>query len=300
MDDMRDIGLFVAVAENRSFTKAASRLGVPTSTMSRRIAELEASLGAKLLSRNTRIVELTEAGRIYFGRCQALVEEARSAREQIQARLGRPQGTLRISVETEIGPRLVGPVIAGYVRKYPEVAVELDVSPRRVDLIAEGFDVAVRIGRLPDSNLIVRRLALLRAHLFAAPSYLQEHGTPADPNELARHRRIHLVHKEDDGSWRLTSNGRAIEVPNRAAVATNSMQMARMFALEGLGIAVIDEFLAIGDVQSGTLVRLLLEWEFHKYPISILTANRLLPMKSRLFIDMLIDQIASTPGLVQA
>ncbi|GAC1340501.1 MAG: LysR family transcriptional regulator [Acetobacteraceae bacterium] len=300
MDDLRDLSLFVAVAESHSFTRASSRLGIPTSTVSRRIADLESSLGFRLFNRTTRTVELTEAGRLYFGRCQAIVEEARNARDEMRAQLGSPQGLLRISVETEVGPRLVRPVIKDYLGRYPRVSIELDVSPRRVDLVAEGFDIVLRIGRLSDSSLTVRRLAVLGAHLFAAPGYLQRHGTPADPSALATHRRIHLIHRGDDGAWSLSRQGETFEVKNNGGLSTNSMSMARSFALDQLGIAVLDEFLAFDDVRTGELVRVLADWCLRKYPISVLTPSRFVPIKSRLFMDLLTDQIATTPGLERA
>jgi DNA-binding transcriptional LysR family regulator len=226
-----------------------------------------------------------------------IVEEARSARDEVRAQLGKPQGLLRVSIETEIGPRLAGPVVADYLNHHPDVRIELDISPRRVDLIAEGFDIAVRIGSLPDSNLTVRKLAMLRAHLYASPKYIESHGEPQQPKELETHRRIHLFHKGDDGSWKLSRGRATVQIANSSLLSTNNMPMAKTFALEGLGIAAVDEMLAKDDEEAGRLFRVLPEWSLHSYPISVLTPSRLIPLKSRLFIDMLVAQIGATPGL---
>ena len=297
VDYLRDLALFVAVAEAKSFTKAATRLGVPTSTLSRRIAELEASLGLQLLHRNTRAVELTEAGKLYFSRCQAIVEEAREAHEHVRGVMGTPQGVLRISVEAEVGPRLVAPVVADFLQLYPDVRIDLDLSPRRVDLVAEGFDLAVRLGTLPDSTLTVRRIGLLQASLYASPEYVRKYGCPAVPTDLASHRRIHLLHKGDRGEWRLTRRGETCEVQTDHAVCANNMTMIRYLARLGVGIAVVDALMAREDVETGALLMILPEWTMVANAVSILTPTKLLPAKTRIFVDMLSNAAAGMIGL---
>ncbi len=298
MDYLRDLALFVAVAEAKSFTKAASRLGVPTSTLSRRIAELESSLGLQLLHRNTRTVELTEAGTLYFSRCQAIVEEARETHDHIRGVMGTPQGVLRMSVEAEVGPRLVAPVIAEFLALYPDVRIDLDLSPRRVDLVAEGFDLAVRLGTLPDSTLMVRRIGMLQGRLYASPNYVRQHGNPQQPSELAAHRRIHLLHKGDKGEWRLSRGNETYEIPADSAVCANNMTMIRYLARLGVGIAFVDALMATEDIETGALVPILPEWTMIANAISILTPTRLLPAKTRIFVDMLTAEAAGTIGLV--
>jgi DNA-binding transcriptional LysR family regulator len=297
VDYLRDLALFVAVAEARSFTKAATRLGVPTSTLSRRIAALEASLGLQLLHRNTRTVELTEAGTLYFSRCQAIVEEAREAHEHVRGVMGTPQGVLRISVEAEVGPRLVAPVVADFLQLYPDVRIDLDLSPRRVDLVAEGFDLAVRLGILPDSTLTVRRIGMLQGGLYASPDYIRRRGKPGRPSDLAAHRRIHLLHKGDSGAWRLTRGSETCEVPTDHAVCANHMTMIRYLARLGVGIAVVDALMAAEDIETGALLTILPEWTMVANAISILTPTKLLPAKTRIFVDMLSDAAAGNIGL---
>ena len=297
MDHLRDMALFVAVAEMRSFTKAAVLLGVPTSTLSRRIAELEASMELKLLVRSTRQVELTEAGALYLSLGEGIVAAAREAHQQVRGLAERPQGTLRLSVEAEIGPRLVAPVLAEYCARYPDVRVDLDLSPRRVDLLSEGFNLALRIGRLPDSGLTVRRLAMLGASLYAAPSYVARCGTPEHPTDLARHKRIHLLHKGDRGEWRLMKSGEVIEVPSDSVMCANNMTMIRHLARLGIGIAVVDDLMASEDVKRGLLQPVLPGWALEALPLSIITPTRLLAAKTRAFIDLLAQRAIGMVGL---
>ncbi len=298
MDELRDLALFVAVARSRSFSRAAAVVGVPTSTLSRRIAALEASLGLKLLARTTRIVELTEAGVIYLARCEAIVEAAREAHQHVRGLLDEPRGVLRLSVEAEIGPRLVAPVLAAYLERFPGMRLDLDLSPRRVDLVAEGFDLAIRLGVLPDSTLTVRRLAGLSASLFAAPAYLERHGVPEHPAALAGHRRIHLLHKGDRGEWRLSDGAEHVEVAATDALCANNMTMIRHLARLGVGIAVVDALMARDDVDAGVLVPVLPGWTLAPVAISVVLPDRILPTKTRVFVDMLTAAISGTVGLV--
>ena len=297
MDHLRDLALFVAVAEAKSFTKAAALLGLPTSTLSRRIAELETSMELKLLVRSTRRVELTEAGALYLSLGEGIVAAAREAHQQVRGLAERPQGTLRMSIEAEIGPRLVAPVLAEYLERYPEVRIDLDLSPRRVDLLAEGFNLALRIGRLPDSGLTVRRLAVLSASLYAAPSYVKRRGKPEQPADLLGHERIHLLHKGDRGEWRLMKGDEAIEVPSNSVLCANNMTMIRHLARLGVGIAVVDDLMASEDVDRGLLQTVLPGWTLEPMPVSILTPTRLLAAKTRAFVDLLAERVTGMVGL---
>ena len=176
-----NLELFVAVGRTRSFSRAAQSLGLPTSTVSRRIAELERSLKLQLFVRTTRRVELTEVAHRLLDRCESIVEAAREARAEVLGLAAHPNGLLRISIEADVGSVLIAPTIAELAQRFPEIIVELDLSPRRVDLIAEGFDFAIRLGALPDSSLVVRQIASLKVGLYAAPSYLKRRGTPRSP-----------------------------------------------------------------------------------------------------------------------
>ena len=296
MDVLRGMSLFVEVAKARSFTRAAETLAMPTSTLSRRISEIEASLGLKLFHRTTRSVALTDAGSLYFSRAVSLVEAAEEAQAHVRGLAERPAGLLRVSMETEIGPSLIAPVVASFRAAYPDVGFELDLSPRRVDLLAENYDVAIRLGLLPDSTLMVRRLALLRVSLYAAPDYVARRGSPGHPRELTDHARIHLLHQQDSGAWTLTRGDETVVVQSDPGVSANNMTMILQLARSGVGIAVSDEIVAARECKSGRLVPVLEGWSLPPVAVSVLTPGRVLPAKTRLFVDMLGDRVSNLVG----
>ena len=296
MDLLRGMSLFVEVARARSFTRAAEKLAMPTSTLSRRIGEIEQSLGLKLLHRTTRSVSLTDAGALYFSRAVSLVEAAEEAHSHVRGLAERPSGLLRVSMEAEIGPTLIAPVIADFRRAYPDVSFELDLSPRRVDLLAENYDVAIRLGPLPDSGLTVRRLALLAVNIFAAPDYVAAHGHPRHPSELSVHDRIHLLHQHDGGEWILTMGDETITVQSNRVISANNMTMILYLARAGAGIAVADEIVGRREVKAGRLVPILGDWSLPSVAISVLTPSRILPAKTRLFVDLLSERVVGLIG----
>ena len=251
----------------------------------------------RLLTRSTRQVELTEAGALYLSLGEGIVAAAREAQQQVRGLADSPQGTLRMSIEAEIGPRLVAPVIAEYLERYPQIRIDLDLSPRRVDLVAEGFNLAVRIGKLPDSGLTVRRLAMLSAGLYAAPSYLKRRGKPKCPADLLGHDRIHLMHKGDRGEWRLKKGDEVFEVPSSGVLCANNMTMIRHLARLGVGIAVVDDLMANDDLGRGLLQAVLPGWKLEPMPISIITPTRLLAAKTRAFVDLLVQRVNGVVGL---
>lgn len=293
MQLLRDLDLFVALGKSKSFSVAAQTLGMPTSTLSRRIAEYEKTLGVALFLRTTRRVELTEAGVLFLSRCEHLVEAAREAQEELQGIAGTPGGLLRISLEPEVGVSLFSASIAAYRRRYPDVTLNLDLSPRRVDLISEGFDLAVRLGPLPDSNLIVRELGRLPVGLYAATRYLRERGMPEQPADLSAHSRLHLLHRDDYGDWELR-NGRRRHVVAKAGavVCANNMTMLRSLLRQGLGIAVMDDVMASEDIKAGLIRPVLPEWRLPPVAVSILRPGRLMPMKAKAFIDTVLDTLS--------
>ena len=286
MRPLREVDLFVALGRTRSFTQAAKALGMPTSTLSRRIAEFERSLGLQLFVRTTRRVALTEAATLYLARCEAIVEAAREAHNEVIGLADTPAGRLRVSLEADVGAALVAPAVAQFLGRHPQVQVELDLSPRRVDLIAEGFDLAIRLGSLPNSSLIVRQVTSLAVGLYASPSYLRAHSEPHEPADLITHSRLHLLHSHDSGDWQLRSGRRRFVVGSKGAVVSaNNMTMLRSLLRLGQGIGVMDELLGSEDVKSGVLKRILPKWTLPPVAVSVLTPGRLVPAKTRSFID---------------
>ena len=197
-----DMALFVAVARTGSFTQAAQSLEMPKSTLSARISRLEQRMGLPLLKRSTRKVELTEAGRLYFNRADALVSEAGLLHEQLGHLLREPQGLLRLSVPVDFAHEFIAPYLGEFCERFPLIQLSFDVTPRKVNLISERFDVAIRAGKQPDSGLVQRLLAMFSGGLYAAPAYVARHGEPLEPADLARHQCLRFPPGFDD-VWEL-------------------------------------------------------------------------------------------------
>lgn len=289
-DPLRDIALFFEVAKAGSFTQAAANLDMPNSTLSRRIAELEQSLGARLLDRTTRSIALTEAGVAYLQRCERIMDEARRARDEIADFVQSPAGLLRISVSPDVGGMLLTPIILQFAKNNPNVTFELDLNPTRVDLLLGRFDVAIRVGPLPDSSLTTRRVFLIPSALAASPAYLDRAGVPRHPAELAKHSCLPLPH--DHGEWFLTKDIETVRVQVSGRFAVNNMTMVRRLAKSGFGIAALSENSVRHNENRGLLTRVLPGWALPPVQISALTASRHLPAKTRAFVDFLSQKMS--------
>lgn len=294
---LRDMALFVEVARRRSFTAAAAHLGLPPSTLSRRIAALERSLGLALLSRSTRRVDTTDAGRDYLARCADLVEAARVAHEAVGRGTQTVTGTLRLSCTPDFAGFYLPALLEALTREHPALDVELDLSPRAVDLRTESLDAAVRIGALPDSALVARPLGHLRRGFYAAPSYLDAAGAPQDPDELGDHMAVRLQGGEAGQRWRLrpASGGPVREVAVRGRFAAGSLGMVRELVLRGAGIGALDEAMAAADLREGRLRRVLPGWSLTDAPVHLLTVSRYVPARVRVFGDRLAARLTA-PG----
>ncbi len=291
MDYLREMALFVEVAKAKSFRRASETAGVPSSTLSRRIADLEKAVGARLFNRTTRVVDMTEAGRLYFARCIDIVEAARVAHEQLGELVETPRGRLRLSATAEFARLFLGPIIDTYSRRYPDVVVEIDLSPGRVDIITQNYDLALRIGEQPDSGLIARRLGLIRTALYAAPAYLARAPRPQAPEDLADHIVVRNPNVAITGLWTLSNGARHVEVTVNGPVLVNNFGFMRQLAVMGHGVAMLHEPMAIADVRAGRLERVLPGWWLREVPVLALTSSRLMPAKTRLLLDMLVAEV---------
>jgi DNA-binding transcriptional LysR family regulator len=301
MQLLRDIALFVEVVNTRSFTRAAANLDMPPSTLSRRISWLEREIGLKLLNRTTRRVDVTEAGAAYYARCAHLIDEARVAHEQLAETVHKARGTLRIACTPDFAMQYLAPVIVEYTRRHPEVSVELSLSSRVEDLLFENLDLALRIGHLPDSALVARRVATLQLGLYAAPSYFAVVAPPDHPEDLRQHMCLRMRSNEAGSTWRLSpsrasgSTG-SISVPVTGRFVASSPLLIRQLTLLGSGIGVIDRAAASDDVKAGRLLPVLPEWRLPPVPLHMLTSSRLAPARVRLFGDLL-SECLPTPAL---
>ncbi|MDI3397157.1 LysR family transcriptional regulator [Pseudomonas sp. V88_4] len=290
MEYLNDMALFVEVVKMRGFRGAAESLGIPNSTLSRRISGLEKAIGLRLLHRTTRRIELTEAGQLYFERCKRIVEEARLAHEQLGEMLARPSGLLRVSMPVDFATIYLAPLIAEFAREYPGISFDLDLTPRQVDLVSDPVDIVIRMGEPPNSNLIARKLASMKRGFYASPRYLELFGEPEQPAQLINHECLRMRGSGSD-RWTLTSETGSEQVEVGGRFELNSVGMLRRMACLDLGIALLPEGIAVQDVASGTLRRVLAQWQAPPVSVYALTETRLLPAKTQRFIEFLRDRL---------
>lgn len=300
MELLPDMALFVAVARAKNFSVAARAIGMPVSSVSRRVAELEARIGLPLLNRTTRKVELTEVGAEYFERCRSIVEAAEAAHGDLKGQLDNPRGHLRVSATPDFASTFLTPLFVEFARVYPEITFECDLTPRAVDLVAESFDVAIRVGKLPDSQITVRRLGSARGGLFASPGYLARAGSLAAPRDLEGHECVRVLRSTDDETtWTLRRGEEQIALAVKGRFVANNIRFLLQLATLGIGIAALDLEMARPEVEAGRLVRVLPAWSPPAVPIHALSPSRLLPARTRLFLDCLsrnIQGIEATGG----
>jgi DNA-binding transcriptional LysR family regulator len=300
MNLLRDIALFVEVVNTKSFSRAATNLGMPPSTLSRRISGLEQEIGLRLFNRTTRKVEVTEAGAAYFGRCAHLVDEARVAHEDLAETVNVGRGTLRLSCTADFACVYLPDILTDFTRMYPAINVDLDLSSRFVDLISEGLDAALRIGELSDSALVARRIGSLHLGLYASPLYLKQAPDLSSPQDLSNHVCIRLNSTERGSVWQLhhvdkkrarTPAGAPDSVKVDGRFSVSSVFMIRELTLRGAGVGVIDRRLAASSVESGRLVHVLPQWCLAPAPLHLLTPSRLMPARVRLFREFLVERL---------
>jgi len=298
--DADDLLLFARVMEAGSFSLAGERLGLPKSTVSRRLAALENRLGEKLLQRTTRRLNLTEFGQGVLEHARALAGEVDGALSLALHRQQRPRGRLRVSMPGDLAHQVLSDVICRFVADHPEVQLELDLSPRRVDLIGEGFDLALRMGQLSDdAQLAARRLALLEAGLYAAPDYLARRGEPQRPEDLEPLDGLAILGRGGDAlPWTLR-HGDAEPwsgLPTKRSLV-NAPDMLVHMAVKGLGITAVADTAAHPHVLRGELRRVLPGWCLPAIECwAVFPGRRLLPLRSRLFIDAVATRLAQCPA----
>lgn len=296
MKHLQGMALFVEVAKTKSFSRAALELGIPKSTLSRHVAELERSVGLQLLSRTTRKVELTEAGQRYFERCERIVADAQIAHEELQNLAQKPFGPLRVNMPADFGNEFLAEAFVDFSRRYPDVSFYLDLSnPEHRARVLQACDISIEVGELPDSGLIARLLGWLPAYLYASPAYLERYGTPQEPDDLADHECIEFRASPTDRvtRWPMQKGDQRIEVTPGKRFSVNNVTMARSLAALGAGISVL---VPIGAVQqaerAGILQRVLPDWAAGPFPVSAVTDTRLLPAKTRIFIEFLMERLS--------
>lgn len=286
-----DLLLFARVVDEGSFSRAGERLGLPKSTVSRRVAALESQLGERLLLRTTRKLSLTDLGQALLSHARQVVDEVEAAAALAQHRQVEPSGKLRVSMPGDFAVGVLGRLLADFVIRYPAISLEVDLSPRRVDLVGEGFDLAIRMGELADdATLAARHLADLSQGLYASPAYLARRGTPPEPEALMEHDTLQLLPRVGEPKpWVLVRGEQRWEgVPTAARARANSPELLIRLAREGAGVAVVADHFAEAYVRSGELVPLLVDWYPPHAPAwAVFPGRRLMPARTRVFLDAL-------------
>ncbi len=288
-----DLLLFARVVDEGSFTAAAERLDLPKSTVSRRVAALEAGLGERLLLRTTRKLTVTDFGRSILAHAHQVADEVAAASQLAQHRQVEPSGRLRVSMPADFANAILAELLAGFVARFPAITLELDLSPRRVDLIGENFDVAIRMGALPDdASLAARQLAVFSTGLYASPAYVRRRGTPINPAALMEHDALLLLTRSGDPMpWILNSGTQHWEGLPPARATANSPELLTRLARLGAGIAVVNCHFAVPYVTSGELAPVLPDWSPpSEVAWAVFPGRRLMPARARVFIDALAEE----------
>jgi DNA-binding transcriptional LysR family regulator len=286
--DLNDIVVFTKVAETRSLTAAAEQLGLPKSTVSRKLAQLEEHLGVRLVQHTTRKLALTEIGEAFQARCARIVADVAAAEQLVTDMQVAPRGRVRVTAPIDLSTRYLGAIVAEFLAAHPEITVELDASDRLVDLIDEGYDVGIRIGPMPESSLIARRLCTVSGTLCAAPSYLAGRGTPQTIEELDAHDRVLFTPTPRTQSWVLGHGDASYEFGRPARFASNNVGAVREAILAGAGIGLLVEFMTACDVAAGRLIRVLPAWTERAIDIhAVYPARQNLPPRLARFLEHL-------------
>lgn len=296
--DANDLLIFARVIEHGSFSRAAERIGLPKSTVSRRISVLEERLGERLLQRTTRRLQLTEFGQLLLEHARQVVAEVDAVTNLAAHRQAQPSGRLRVSMPNDVATLLLTDMIGAFISLHPAITLELDLSPRRVDLLGENFDLAIRIGSLPDDSLLAaRRLASITNGLYATPDYLAEHGEPQTPDALSLHETLRLMAGSGPMPWVLQRGSEEVRFTPTGRIAANSPELLIRMAVAGSGIAAVPDYFARPYLNRGALRRVLPEWSLPANTAwAVFPGRHLMPAKTRAFIDMLLSALRGVDG----
>jgi len=297
MESLSDIAVFVQVVESGSFTAAADRLGISKSVVSKYVSRLEDQLGAQLLNRTTRKLHLTEVGRSFYERSQRGLVEIEEAKAEVSRLQDEPRGKLRINVPMSFGITHIAPIVQDFLKLYPGLSIDMNLEDRKVDLLEEGFDMAIRISELSDSSLIARRLGPCKHVICATPEYLKLNGTPHTPNELQNHNILSFKYQDSPTQWQLISpDGKASTVAVSGTIQMNNSLALREALLNHAGVMMTPTFNVGEDLKSGKLQAVLPQYKLRQLSIyAVYHHRRHLSPKIRAFIDYLADHISNTP-----
>lgn len=293
MDRLAAMEVFVKVVELGSFTRAAEALEMSRTMATTHVARLEDHLGTRLLHRTTRRLSLTEAGTAYYERCTGLLSEIDSLEASLEAMAETPRGVIKLTAPVSFGAMHLGAALAEYLDRYPEVHLDVNLNDRAVDLVEEGYDMAIRIARSIDPSLVARRIASTHVRPCASPQYLRAHGSPVHPRDLASHECFGYSYSGTGGAWVFEGPEGTEEIRVRTPTRANNGDLLRALVLHGHGIALLPVFLVADDLESGKLRDVLPEWSTGELGIFAVYASRkYLSTKVRTLVDFLVRRFA--------
>jgi DNA-binding transcriptional LysR family regulator len=293
MDLLASMKVFAAVVDAGSFAGAAERLGSSRAMASRQVQNLEEHLGTRLLNRTTRKLSLTETGREFYERCVQIVHDIAEAEQVAGQMTSTPRGVLKVTMPLSYGQHRLAALIGEYAQAYPQVLLDISLSDRKVDIVEEGFDLAVRIGTLAQSDLIARKIAVVRGVVCAAPSYLARHGAPATPSELKAHACLGYTLTTGGAEWRMVGPEGEIAVPVTGPIRADNGDLLRLAAVSGAGVIFQPQFIAAEDLAAGRLVRVLPGWQSPELGVyAVYASRRHLSAKVRTFVEFLAARLA--------
>lgn len=292
MDRLTEMEAFATVVDQGGFTDAAKKMGISKSAVSKHVSSLESRLGARLLNRTTRRVSPTEIGLAYYDRARRVLNDAGEADALVTAMQSAPSGMLRVSVATDFGVNHLSPVLGDFLHSYPDITVNMVLNNRYVELISEGFDLAIRVGELEDSSLRARKLCETNKRMIAAPGYFQQFGRPQKIDDLNEHKLLHYSNQASGNVWKVTApSGEKRQVRTAGSLTVNDGQSLLNAAIGGLGIAYLPSFLYAEPLRQGLLEDVIPELPMEVQGIyAIYPPGRYTQPKVRAFIDFLVDQ----------
>ena len=295
MDLFTSLKSYAQVVESGSFARAAERLDLSTTAISKHVADLEAHLQTRLLNRTTRKLSMTESGQAFYGRCIQFLQDLEEAEEEAAGAAGTPRGTLRLTAPVNFGVREVAPALATFSMQQPEMKFDVQLSDRVVDLVEEGFDLAIRIGRPGSENLVARRLGEIRVLVCASPNYLKLHGTPVTPDDLTHHNCFTYEYRVPRSQWRLRdAEGMEHLVQVSGSMHSNNGDLLAEAGAQGGGVVWLPDFIVSDYLQDGRLVPLLSDYSGLSLPIyAVYPSRKHLSAKVRVFVDFLVARFAS-------
>ena len=296
MRDLNDMVTFARVVEAKSFSEAAKRMKASKSRVSKAITKLERELGVRLLNRSTRGLSLTEVGAAFYEHCRRIIEEAEEATQLVTQLHSEPRGVLKVSTSVAFGTLHIAPALPEFLARYPDLGVDMTITDRLVDLVEEGYDVAIRIVHEPALNFVARELAPVHRVVCATPDYFKRHGVPQTPEDLRQHNCLHYTHFSAQGEWHFTSRRGPISVPLSGNLRINDDEALSQAVLGGLGIALLPTFIIGQELQSGRLQAVLSDYvPLERRIFAVYLQSIHLPAKVRAFIDFLRARFGSKP-----